>query len=153
VIHFLRIQNKTKTTSFNLIETMRVVVHHQAALLSILAVVVPACAAHRGGPFHYAWDVAPSSPTTATVTTAYRPFDIYGPIWGVNTMWNIECHDMSHVNEELSKMKKVEEVKRHVVVQQQQGKYVFALGFVLAVCSSSWDQHVNAKVKDPYMIV
>jgi hypothetical protein len=112
------------------ITTMRVV--HQIITLFLLmtAAVAPALA-RRGGPFHISIpEPSPndilmiSSPATTTATTTSRPFDRYGPIWGVNTMWNIECHDLSHVNEELShKMRKVQQVKRAV----QEGECVFCL--------------------------
>jgi hypothetical protein len=95
-------------------------VFHQVALL--LVAVLPAFA-RRGEPsasVEASPDVVLSYPAAAIT---YRPFDIYGPIWGVNTMWNIECHDLSHVNDELSKVNKVQQVKRII---QHQGECVFA---------------------------
>ena len=90
------------------------------------------------------------SPSPAATTTTYRPFDIYGPAWGVNTMWNIECHDMSHVNEELSKVKKVDEVKR--VVQQPQCECVFAFLSLLFALSGINKCSKIALDTEPYMI-
>lgn len=56
-------------------------------------------------------------------------------------MWNIECHDLSHVNEELSKVNKVQQAK---LVAQQHGECAFAC--------LMFGAPPDTNEKDPYMI-